>query len=141
MADHGYPAGSTSGPLGDSEPAPPRRPRWTVMIFMGADSIQGNQPLDEAVVNDLQEIEYAVCGPGLDVFVEVVTGERPDRRLSLTTRPVPPVRSAVRPDATRQELSTADDDTVQDYEVMYFVGDTDDERQWAVGRAHGTSVR
>ena len=68
----------------------------------------------------------------LDVFVEVVTGERPDRRLSLTTRPVPPVRSAVRPDATRQELSTADDDTVQDYEVMYFVGDTDDERMEAL---------
>ncbi|WP_420753065.1 dihydroxyacetone kinase, partial [Rhodococcus sp. O3] len=68
----------------------------------------------------------------LDVFVEVVTGERPDRRLSLTTRPVPPVRSAGRPDATRQELSTADDDTVQDYEVMYFVGDTDDERMEAL---------
>ncbi|MGW0019111.1 DAK2 domain-containing protein [Rhodococcus sp. NPDC003382] len=64
----------------------------------------------------------------LDVFVEVVTGERPDRRLTLTTRPVPPVRSAARPDASRHDDPAADDDTAQDYEVMYFVGDTDDER-------------
>jgi hypothetical protein len=50
------------------------------MIFMGADSISGNQPLDEAVVNDLKEIDYAVCGPGLDVFVEVRRGKPPAQR-------------------------------------------------------------
>ncbi|MGV9745982.1 DAK2 domain-containing protein [Rhodococcus zopfii] len=74
----------------------------------------------------------------LDVFVEVVTGERPDRRLTLTTRPVPPVRSAARPDASRHDDTPAHNDAaahggtvthaLQDYEVMYFVSGSDDKR-------------
>ena len=41
------------------------------MIFMGADSIEGNLSLDEAVDNDLKEIEYVAGAPTLDVFVKV----------------------------------------------------------------------
>lgn len=65
----------------------------------------------------------------LDVFVEVVTGERPDRRLTLTTRPVPPVRSAARPDPSRVDEPHVHDPAheTQDYEVMYFVTDSAEE--------------
>lgn len=65
----------------------------------------------------------------LDALVEVVTGQRPDRCLTLTTRPVPPVRSAARPDDSRFDDTHVHDVTreTQDYEVMYFVSDSDDE--------------
>jgi hypothetical protein len=33
-----------------------RGPKWTVMVFMGAETIEGNEPLDEAAEADLDEI-------------------------------------------------------------------------------------
>jgi Clostripain family len=33
-----------------------RAPKWTVMVFMGAETIEGNEPLDDAVEADLAEI-------------------------------------------------------------------------------------
>ena len=29
------------------------RPKWTVMVFMGAETIEGNEPLDDAAEADL----------------------------------------------------------------------------------------
>jgi hypothetical protein len=57
------------------------RPKWTVMVFMGAETFDGTDPLDYAVDADLAEIrslttvkadarlERAVCA--LDIYVEV----------------------------------------------------------------------
>jgi hypothetical protein len=51
------------------------------MIFMGADSVEGNLPLDKAVEHDLAEIERVAGSPTLDVFVEVHNGdEKPYRQ-------------------------------------------------------------
>ncbi|MFZ2527990.1 MAG: dihydroxyacetone kinase, partial [Rhodococcus sp. (in: high G+C Gram-positive bacteria)] len=72
----------------------------------------------------------------LDALVEAVTGQRPDRRLTLTTRPVPPMRSvttpgtarATTPGTARADSTHLHDSDSQDYEVMYFVGGSDEAR-------------
>ena len=58
-----------------------RAPKWTVMVFMGAETIEGNEPLDDAAEADLAEIrslttvkadarlERAIGA--LDIYVEV----------------------------------------------------------------------
>jgi hypothetical protein len=47
--------------------------RWTVMIFMGAATIQGNEPLLDAVEADLREIREVSDGveANLNIFVQV----------------------------------------------------------------------
>jgi hypothetical protein len=51
--------------------APPRGPKWTVMVFMGAESIEGNEPLDQAADDDLDEIESVGGSETLEIFVQV----------------------------------------------------------------------
>jgi hypothetical protein len=45
--------------------------KWTVMVFMGADTIRGNQPLDDAAEADLDEIRFVGGAETLDVFVQI----------------------------------------------------------------------
>lgn len=49
-----------------------RDPRWTVMIFMGATTIEGNESLVEAAEDDLEEIRRIGGGGrgGLNIFVQ-----------------------------------------------------------------------
>ena len=58
-----------------------KEPKWTVMIFMGAETIEGNEPLDDAAEADLDEIRSIttvktdpplerVAG-ALDIYVQV----------------------------------------------------------------------
>lgn len=66
---------STSAPALTAEtnpkPIPDVKPKWTVMIFMGAETIDGQEPLDDAVKADLEEIRFVGGSETLDVFVEV----------------------------------------------------------------------
>ena len=48
-----------------------RDPKWTVMVFMGADTIEGNEPLDTPALDDIREIESFSGARFLDVFVQV----------------------------------------------------------------------
>ena len=45
--------------------------KWTVMVFMGADSIEGNAPLLDAAEADLLEMRSVGSGEALNVFVQV----------------------------------------------------------------------
>jgi Clostripain family len=45
--------------------------KWTVMVFMGADTVAGNEPLGDAADADLEEIGSVAKTDALDVFVEV----------------------------------------------------------------------
>ena len=47
------------------------KPKWTVMIFMGADTVAGSEPLVDAVKNDLEEIRSVVVTKTLEIFVQV----------------------------------------------------------------------
>jgi hypothetical protein len=60
--------------------------KWTVMVFMGADAVDGSPPLDEAVESDLAEIDYATGPRALDVFVQVNKSSAPPRRLHYAKR-------------------------------------------------------
>ena len=46
--------------------------KWTVMVFMGAATIEGNEPLIDAAEADLAEMQFVGSGPALDDE----TGER-----------------------------------------------------------------
>jgi hypothetical protein len=48
-----------------------RGPKWTVMVFMGAESIEGNEPLDQAADDDLFEIRSVGGTETLEIFVQV----------------------------------------------------------------------
>ena len=45
--------------------------KWTVMVFMGADTIQGNAPLGNAALADIAEMEAVGSGGPLNIFVQV----------------------------------------------------------------------
>jgi hypothetical protein len=60
--------------------------KWTVMIFMGADAVDGSPPLDEAVESDLKEIDYAVGPRAADIFVQVNKSTEAPRRLHYEKR-------------------------------------------------------
>lgn len=45
--------------------------KWTVMVFMGAETIEGNAPLHDAVDADLKEMEFVGSGGSLNIFVQV----------------------------------------------------------------------
>ena len=45
--------------------------KWTVMVFMGADTIAGNAPLHGAVQADLEEMAFVGSGESLNIFVQV----------------------------------------------------------------------
>jgi Clostripain family len=54
--------------------------RWTIMIFMGADTIAGNTPLDGAADADLDEIGFAGGTDRLNIFVQLHRTNRVARR-------------------------------------------------------------
>jgi Clostripain family len=56
-----------------------RPPKWTVMVFMGADTIEGNAPLGDAVDADLDEMRFVGGGKNLDIFVQVHGRGKPRR--------------------------------------------------------------
>ena len=45
--------------------------KWTVMVFMGAETIEGNEPLDGAAEADLDEMRFVGGAETLDVYVQV----------------------------------------------------------------------
>jgi hypothetical protein len=53
----------------DSSTPPPEK--WTVMVFMGAATIEGNAPLGDAAQNDLAEMQFVGSGGPLNIFVQV----------------------------------------------------------------------
>ena len=55
--------------------------KWTVMVFMGADTIEGNAPLDHAVDADLNEIGAVGGAPTLEILVEVHHSAKPTRQI------------------------------------------------------------
>lgn len=61
-------------PAGTSE-----SPKWTVMVFMGAATIDGNAPLIEAARNDLAEMRSVGSGDALNIFVQVHGAGTPRR--------------------------------------------------------------
>ena len=48
------------GQQGDSYPPPYDDTKWTVMVFMGAATFEGNEPMLEAADSDIHEIESVV---------------------------------------------------------------------------------
>jgi hypothetical protein len=77
MADetstNALPDATGSAGYSTGEVTPPDAPRWTVMIFMGATTIDGSEPLIEAAKDDLKEIATIGGGgkAGLQTFVQV----------------------------------------------------------------------
>lgn len=67
-------------------------PRWAIMVFMGAGSIQGDAPLEAYVKADLEEIQKGLAAGGwkgkVDVFVEIHGLGRPTRQhIGVDTEP------------------------------------------------------
>ncbi len=62
---------SSRNVTGAADPAR-KDPRWTVMIFMGATTIDGSESLAEAAEDDLEEIRKIGGGGrgGLNIFVQ-----------------------------------------------------------------------
>ena len=54
-------------------------PKWTVMVFMGAATIQGNEPLIDAAEADLAEMQSVGSGGPLNIFVQVHGKDVPRR--------------------------------------------------------------
>jgi hypothetical protein len=48
-----------------------RRPKWTVMVFMAAETVVGSVPLHAAAASDLKEMEYVGSGGDLNIFAQL----------------------------------------------------------------------
>jgi cysteine peptidase C11 family protein len=48
--------------------------KWTIMVFMGAATIAGNEPLIDAAEADLQEMRFVGSGDALNIFAQVHQG-------------------------------------------------------------------
>ena len=48
----------------------PAKARWTVMVFMGADGVEGNVSLAEEAKKDIAELTKVGSGDTLDIFVQ-----------------------------------------------------------------------
>ena len=87
VSPSGWNSGSASGVNG--------KPKWTVMVFMGADKIDGNEPLDEAAKADIDEIAFSSAeptpdAPTLDIFVQVHRSTGATQRLRFGRNPEEP---------------------------------------------------
>ncbi len=71
MEPDSTPVPSTATGASEGGAAPKRGPKWTVMVFMGAESIEGNEPLDQAADDDLFEIRSVGGTETLEIFVQV----------------------------------------------------------------------
>jgi hypothetical protein len=54
-------------------------PKWTVMIFMGADGVEGNKPLKDEALADLAELTAVDASKDLAIFVEIYGAGAPTR--------------------------------------------------------------
>jgi len=50
-------------------------PKWTVMVFMGAATIEGNEPLIDAAEADLKEMRFVGSGESREANTKTVKGE------------------------------------------------------------------
>ena len=66
------------------DPGEPREPKWTVMVFMAAETIEGSAPLHDAADADLAEMEFVGSGGGLNIFVQLHGYGEPHRYLGVT---------------------------------------------------------
>jgi Clostripain family len=64
-----------AGMPSDSALSKPQGAKWTVMVFMGAATIDGNAPLIEAAEADLAEMAFVGSGDALNIFVQVHRGK------------------------------------------------------------------
>jgi len=64
----------------------PATPKWTVMVFMGAATIEGEAPLVDAARDDLEEMRFVGSDSALlDIFVQIHQGaDVPARRGRIT---------------------------------------------------------
>lgn len=73
-----------------NEPDKPREPRWTVMVFMAAETIEGSAPLHEAAHADLAEMNFVSSGDGLNIFIQLHGCGEPRRwHVGVSEEPVP----------------------------------------------------
>ena len=63
--------------------------KWTVMVFMGADTIEGNAPLISAAEADLTEMRFVGSGKALNIFVQVHRGKDVVPKRGRITRDMP----------------------------------------------------
>jgi hypothetical protein len=66
----------------------PTDAKWTVMVFMGADTIEGNAPLLDPAEADLLEMRFVGSGDALNIFVQV-HGKGPVPRRGRITEGMP----------------------------------------------------
>jgi Clostripain family len=62
--------------------------KWTVMVFMGADTIGHNAPLIDAAKADLEEMAYVGSGNGLNIFVQVHGMKEVPQRTQIIRGPI-----------------------------------------------------
>jgi hypothetical protein len=70
-------------------------PRWTVMVFMAAETVEGSTPLHAAAAADLKEMREVQSDPGFNLFAQL-HGRGIPRRFHIGVKPnrgveVPPV--------------------------------------------------
>ena len=53
----------------------PNGPKWTVMVFMGAATINGSEPLSEAAQADLTEMRSVGSNHNLNIYVQIHRGD------------------------------------------------------------------
>ena len=71
--------------------------KWTVMVFMGADTIAGNASLIDAAEADLAEMRSVGSGCKLNIFVQVHRGQNKDPRRGQITSGMLPGIEALEP--------------------------------------------
>jgi len=71
--------------------------KWTVMVFMGADTIAGNASLIDAAEADLAEMRSVGSGCKLNIFVQVHRGQNTDPRRGQITSGMLPGIEALEP--------------------------------------------
>lgn len=111
---------SRANAAGQADAATPEI-RWTVMVFMGVDTVDGDHPMHDAAVADLMEMAAVGSGDGLQIHVQV-HADKKVRRGKLTTDMVDALK-AKRLDAIR-EVPAAAPHPRRDGELETFITET-----------------
>ena len=85
----------------DSEPR-----KWTVMVFMGADTIEGNEPLRDAANADLDEMAFVGSGGSLNILTQVHDGKKVPQRRHVGVSPSEDVPESQRDPARGRALAS-----------------------------------
>lgn len=96
--------------------------KWTVMVFMGAATIRGNEPLLEAAEADLEEMRFVGSGNALNIFVQVHGKGGIPRRAKVTTSTSSKIDDL-------EPVPEGERDPAQGMALMNFI-------QWALGASH-----